>query len=273
MLCRASSSACETPPGRPGPALIRSGYQGSAAPRVRAATFPRAYESYLRLLHRSRTATAGKDPGLLAALAALRRRAPGFLELYLLEARALRQAFYFSRDGVFLDRAFALLDAARQEAPVDPRVLFERFDRARTRAAAGGRGIRSGGADDLARRSRVRREGRPRVHQAARATRSPAPPRRSTRVPHLYNLALMEAQVEMDAARGTLAALPRAPPGSLQTLSLARARLAGAREKPRALPPLPALPRPPRPPTALRELLLAASARPRVYREAYGGAR
>lgn len=205
----------------------------SAYPRLRpragsriADLPPEIYESYLRLLHRFRTETRGNHPELLAALATLRRRAPGFLEAYLLEVRALRRSFYFSKDEALLDRAFRLLDDAQETTTGDPRVLFERFDLARE----GGRWTAAEAAlaalEDLVPGDpeALERQADLAVHQG-RKQEALALMRRAAELQpafhHLYNLALMEYQQgEMAAARGTLETLLRRVPGSSRTQSL-----------------------------------------------------
>lgn len=209
-------------------ARLRAGYP-DLRPRsgIHAADLPPGvYESYLRLLQRSRTEAAGKDPELLAALAALRRRAPAFLEISLLEARTLRQAFYFSKDEALVDRAFALLDEAQETAPGDPRVLFERFDLAREsgrwpvaeKALAALDEVAPGDPGALERQADLA------VHQGRKEDALALMRRAAELHPafhHLYNLALMEYQQgEMAAARATLESLLRRAPGSQQTQSL-----------------------------------------------------
>jgi eukaryotic-like serine/threonine-protein kinase len=205
----------------------------SAYPRLRpragsriADLPPEVYESYLRLLHRSRTDTREKHPELLAALAALRRRAPGFLEAYLLEVRTLRRSFYYSKDEALLDRAFRLLDDAQEIAPGDPRALFERFDLAREdgrwpvaeAALAALQDLVPGDPEVLERQADLA------VHQGNKQEALTLMRRAAELQPafhHLYNLALMEYQQgEMAAARGTLEALLQRAPGSSRTQSL-----------------------------------------------------
>lgn len=209
-------------------ARLRSGYP-NLQPRagIRIADLPPGvYENYLRLRQRSRTETGGGDPELLAALGALRRQAPGFLETYLLEVRSLRQAYYFSKEEALLDRAFTLLTEAQEMAPGDPRVLFERFDLARESgrwpaaeaALADLKQMAPGDPFVLERQADLA------VHRG-RKDEALALMRRAVEMhpafPQLYNLALMEYQQgEMAAARRTLETLLQRAPGSLQAQSL-----------------------------------------------------
>lgn len=209
-------------------ARLRSGYPDlRTRSGTRIADLPAGvYESYLRLLQRSRNKASGRDPELLADLAALRRRAPGFLEVCLLEARVLRQSFYFSQDEVLLDRAFALLEEAQGAAPGDPRVLFERFDLAREsgrwfvaeEALAALDDVAPGDPGTLERQADLA------VHQGSKDQALALMRRAAELRPafhHLFNLALMEYQQgEMTAARRTLETLLRRAPGSARTQSL-----------------------------------------------------
>lgn len=187
---------------------------------------PEVYESYLRLLRRSRTQAGGESPELLADLAALRRRAPDFLEILLLEARTLRESFYFSKAEALRDRAFTLLDEAREAAPGDPRVLFERFDLARESGLWPAAEAALAALDDLAPGDPgvLERQADLAAHQGRKAEALALMRRAAELRPafhHLFNLALMEYQQgEVAAARGTLEALLRRAPDSSQAQSL-----------------------------------------------------
>ncbi|MDY7093656.1 MAG: protein kinase [Acidobacteriota bacterium] len=87
---------------------------------------PTAYGEFLEL--RGRVLQGRVDEEILEALEELRRRAPGFVELYLLEAQTARQRFALARDGTLQGRAEELLEEARRRAPGDVRVLLQRFD-------------------------------------------------------------------------------------------------------------------------------------------------
>ena len=68
---------------------------------------------------------------LLDRLSALRRRVPGFVEIYLLEIDAARLLFFETRDGALLDHGSRIAEQARQLAPWDAMPLFKQFDLAR----------------------------------------------------------------------------------------------------------------------------------------------
>jgi eukaryotic-like serine/threonine-protein kinase len=209
-------------------AHLRSAYP-SFRPRAGAALAelpPGVYERYLRLLQRLEVEASAGDPALQEELAALRGDAPEFVEVYLLEARAARQSFYFSKDRALLDRAFGLLDAAAAIAPHDPRVSFQIFDLAREsgrwpvaeRALASLRELAPSDAGvlerraDLAAHQGLKGEALALMRQAAELRPS---------FSQLYNLALMEYQQgEIDAARGTLERLLERTPGSNRARSL-----------------------------------------------------
>ncbi len=66
---------------------------------------------------------ASLDP-ILDGLEAIRERSPGFLDAYLLEARAVLFRFWESRDPADLQRGFRLAQDARKLAPGDPQPLL-----------------------------------------------------------------------------------------------------------------------------------------------------
>jgi serine/threonine protein kinase/tetratricopeptide (TPR) repeat protein len=102
------------------------------------------YDEYLRLRRGFESKEASAEE-LLAALSALRGRSPGFVEAAVLEAQVLRIRFSVGRDPADLERAYALLDSARELVPSDPRPLLELFEVAQK-------------AEDLERAGRALRE-------------------------------------------------------------------------------------------------------------------
>jgi tetratricopeptide (TPR) repeat protein/tRNA A-37 threonylcarbamoyl transferase component Bud32 len=89
---------------------------------------PLAARDLDELLRLRRQFEAGRDRSLepvLAGLAALRQRSPRSVEVYLVEASALRYRFWKSRDPRDLDRALGLIEEARRLDANDPRPLFE----------------------------------------------------------------------------------------------------------------------------------------------------
>ena len=93
------------------------------------------YTELLGLRRELETKQGDGDETLAPRLEALRRRAPRFLEIYLLEAEVIRQHYFFSRRPDELEHGFELLRQARRLAPNDPRPLLRLFDL----AAQGGR--------------------------------------------------------------------------------------------------------------------------------------
>lgn len=84
------------------------------------------FADYLRL----RRALERRDPGsegdgLLRQVTALAARAPRFLEAHLLVAEVAKNRFFTTRDEVYLEQAFAALQASRALAPEDPRPVLE----------------------------------------------------------------------------------------------------------------------------------------------------
>ncbi|HKV11557.1 MAG TPA: protein kinase [Thermoanaerobaculia bacterium] len=84
----------------------------------------RDFREFLRLRRQYDAREDASMESVLAGLEKLRSRAPSFFEAYLLEADALRYRFYNSRDPNDLDRAFVLIQRAREMAPEDPEPLF-----------------------------------------------------------------------------------------------------------------------------------------------------
>lgn len=106
-------------------ALLREGYPerrprpGVAELDVAAADFA----EFLAIKQAVVERTGATGTELLARLDALRRRAPAFVDPYLLEAKLAVNAFTSStRDPALLEKALALLDQARVLAPGDPEV-------------------------------------------------------------------------------------------------------------------------------------------------------
>lgn len=92
----------------------------SGSPAVEATSAD--IKELLELRRRFDSRQASLD-SLLAALQDLRRRAPRFLDVYLLEMDVARFRFFSSRDPKDLDRAFTLAGEARRLAPEDSRPL------------------------------------------------------------------------------------------------------------------------------------------------------
>lgn len=68
---------------------------------------------------------------LLDRLGTLRRRAPGLVEVYLLEVDVARLLFFDTRDGALLDHGSRIAEKARNLAPWDAMPLYKHFDLAR----------------------------------------------------------------------------------------------------------------------------------------------
>lgn len=112
---------------------LRNGYPDREAPGSLPEFDVHAsdYEEYLRLRRELDRKEKGLSlDALLDRLGEIRRRSPRFLEAQILEADVLRQRFGAGRDPADLDRAFAVLRAAREIAPSDPRLLFSLFEAA-----------------------------------------------------------------------------------------------------------------------------------------------
>jgi serine/threonine-protein kinase len=204
---------------------VRQGYDELPARRgMGQAVSNQDFQTFLDL---RRQLGSGADLGtLLAKLEALRRRTPGFVDAYLLEADVARRRFYFSRSPQDLERAFQLVDQARDIAPDDPRTLLMLV----SVALAGGRLARAEAAlDELQRLTPgdvqvsdkraqlLSAQGRSEegvTVLAAAAVRHPSARR-------LYSLASMEYQLGRsgDARRHVEESLQRSP-GYRNSLSL-----------------------------------------------------
>ena len=167
---------------------------------------------------RRRFETRAPAEALLAELAAIRRRAPRFPEVYLLEAEVLRYRFFNSRDPQDFRRALAAAERARDLAPDSPQPLLTLFgvaleggdlDRAGETLAQMERLTPGDAAVEESRAHLLRARGEP--VQALKLMRAAAS--RNPSWKRLYNLALMEYQQgEIAAARGHLEqSLARAP--------------------------------------------------------------
>lgn len=163
---------------------------------------------------------------LLARLEALRRRAPGFVEVYLLEAEVARRRFYESRNPADLSLGSERVREARNLAPGDPEPLFLQIDLALAKqdveeaeeALETLEGLVPSDVRLLDRRSRIL-SARGRPEEALELTRTAA--RRHPSAYRLANLARMEIQQgHIEDARETLDQLLRRSPGNLDGLSL-----------------------------------------------------
>ncbi len=109
--------------------LVRQAYQ-DREPRPGFPGFrvsPEDYAEYLAIW-RAVTENSSADPGpLIQRLERLRRRSPGFVEPYYLQA-AMESNQFFSgaRDPARLDRALGLFNRAQALAPGNPEILFAR---------------------------------------------------------------------------------------------------------------------------------------------------
>ena len=112
---------------------LRNGYPDYAAQGSLPDLDVRAsdYEEYLRIRREYDRKEKGLSlDALLDRLGEVRSRSPRFLEAQVLEGDVLRQRFVAGRDAADLDRAFAVLRAAREIAPSDPRPLVSLFETA-----------------------------------------------------------------------------------------------------------------------------------------------
>jgi serine/threonine-protein kinase len=98
--------------------------KGISEPEVQDADF----EAFLRLRQRFGTPQEAVSDSLLQELQVIRRSSPRFLEVYLLEAKAGRYRFWYSRDPRDLAAAFQRVTEAEKLSPGDPRILIQRVD-------------------------------------------------------------------------------------------------------------------------------------------------
>jgi serine/threonine-protein kinase len=109
---------------------VRHGY-ADRRPRAGSAAAPEIdeadYERYLDLRQRVRGRGA-LLPDVLRELDALRRRAPDFLEVSVLEISLCRSLFVQTRNAAYLERGLDVARRARERDPGDPRPLFSLFD-------------------------------------------------------------------------------------------------------------------------------------------------
>ncbi len=163
---------------------------------------------------------------VLEDLEDIRRRSPRFLEVYLLESDVLRHRFWTSRRREDLDRAFGLLEEARELSPADPQPLFLWFDVALAGKDLGRaeealeelNDLVPGDVRVLEREARLL-DSRGQSKEALALMRSAA--RLHPSVRRLYNLAQMEFQQgRIEEARSTLERLLQRSPGNLEGLSL-----------------------------------------------------
>lgn len=85
------------------------------------------YDRYLALLQRMRNQEA-PDEEILRQLAELRRRTPGFLEVYGLECRLARSLYERTKDARILEQGLDAARRAQELAPGDPLPVASRFD-------------------------------------------------------------------------------------------------------------------------------------------------
>jgi serine/threonine protein kinase/tetratricopeptide (TPR) repeat protein/TolB-like protein len=163
---------------------------------------------------------------LLARLEALHRRAPGFVEVYLLEAEVARRRFYESRNPADLSLGSERVREARALAPGDPEPLFLQIDLALAKqdvdeaeeALETLEGLVPSDVRLLDRRSRIL-SARGRPEEALELTRTAA--RRQPSANRLAYLAQLEIQQGyIEEARETLALLLRRSPENFDGLSL-----------------------------------------------------
>lgn len=163
---------------------------------------------------------------LLARLETLHRRAPDFVEVYLLEAEVARRRFYESRNPADLSLGSERVREARALAPGDPEPLFLQIDLALARqdvdeaeeALETLEGLVPSDVRLLDRRSRIL-SARGRPEDALELTRTAA--RRHPSANRLAYLARLEIQQgHIEEARETLALLLRRSPGNFDGLSL-----------------------------------------------------
>ncbi|HEV7508608.1 MAG TPA: protein kinase [Thermoanaerobaculia bacterium] len=196
--------------------VLRRGYSGfSRRPGASGPEIGREdWERFVRLEQDS-WEHRGNSPSerLLADVEVLRRQAPRFVEILLLDADLYLHRFFASRDSTDAERARGLLAEARRLAPGDPRPLWLL---ARVALNAGSAGDTEAAVAELAKQipgdNRVQvlqalldeRRGRP--DEALERMRAAA--RRRPGQSNLLGLANLESRLgRMDDARRTLAAL------------------------------------------------------------------
>lgn len=163
---------------------------------------------------------------ILDELGEIRRRSPRFLEAYLLESDILRHRFWTSRRREDLDRAFRLLQEARELAPTEPQSLILWFDVALAGKDLGRAEEALEELNDLVpgdvrvlEREALLLDARGQSQEALALMRTAA--RLHPSVRRLSNLAQMEFQQgHITEARGTLEQLLRRSPGNIEGLSL-----------------------------------------------------
>lgn len=109
-------------------AAVRRGYPDRAARSAKTgpAVEEEDFRRYLEL--RRRLAEPGELPALLRELGALRGRAPGFIEAFVLEAAVARRLYSDTGDRKYLEHGIEVARQARELAPEDPRPLASLFD-------------------------------------------------------------------------------------------------------------------------------------------------
>jgi|CXWL01.1.fsa_nt_gi serine/threonine-protein kinase len=128
------ATALQLPPSRPllfAEAIAAAVHQGypTSRPRFESATrgFDEAdFARYLEL--RQNLASTADLDRLLADLGELRRRAPGLVDLYALEASVARRRFSETGEQRYLDQGLRIAREARELAPGDPRPLTNLFE-------------------------------------------------------------------------------------------------------------------------------------------------
>jgi tetratricopeptide (TPR) repeat protein len=126
--------ALQLPPSRPRlfaeavAAAVRKGYP-ERRPRFDKPELAVDEADYRRYLELRRSVGEGGDLAVvLDQLGGLRRRAPGFLEAFSLEAAVARRLYSDSGDRKYLDHGVDVARQARELAPDDPRPLASLFD-------------------------------------------------------------------------------------------------------------------------------------------------
>ena len=95
-------------------------------PRLELETSEEDYRTYLDLRRQAADPAAYQE--IMDRLGALRERAPGFLEIYTLEANIARRLYLLKGDKRYLERGIDVANQARERAPGDPRPLANLFD-------------------------------------------------------------------------------------------------------------------------------------------------